>query len=122
MISKSEFVKIINTIKDYQEKEEKLTKYLHEFFMDGHSVVDFCSELVDIIVKLLAKSISEKEERSLEDDISWFVYENDFGRKGFSICYIIPSTKDKKEYKITSIEEMYDYIVAYLKERNIDKE
>ena len=122
MISKAEFVKIIDTIKDYYEKEEKLTKYLHEFFMDGYSAVDFCSELIDVTIKLLAKNFSEKHEASIEDDISWFVYENDFGKKEFSIRYIIPSTKDKKEYKITSIEEMYDYIVAYLKERNTDKE
>ena len=117
MITKKEFIETIDIIKEYYEKEEKLTKYLHEFLMDGHSVVSFVGELTDITIKLLAKNISEKDKQSLEDDINWFIYENDFGEKEWSICYIIPSTKDKKEYKITSIEKMYDYIVEmYLKD------
>lgn len=121
MISKSEFVKIINNIKDYHEKEEKLTKYLHEFFMNGHSVVDFGSELIYTIVKLLAKNISEKYDVFIEDDINWFVYENKFGKNKLSIYYTLGDGV-KKKYKITSTEKMYDYIVAYLKERNTDKE
>ena len=121
MISKSEFVKIINNIKDYHEKEEKLTKYLHEFFMNGHSVVDFGSELIYTIVKLLAKNISEKYETPLKVTINWFIYENDFGKNKLSI-YDILKDGTQKEYKITSVEKLYAHIVAYLKERNTDKE
>jgi hypothetical protein len=115
MISKTDFVRAINAIKSYWANEEKLTKYLHEFFMDGHSVVDFGNELTNTIVKLLAKNISEKHEVSIKDYIEWFIYENDFGKRKLSIYHTLEEGTEK-EHKITSTEKMYDYIVKYLRD------
>ena len=57
MVTKEEFVDIILLIRKYQEKEEKLTKYLHEFLMDGHSAVNFTGKLQNSLLNLLAKNI-----------------------------------------------------------------
>lgn len=111
MVTKEEFIDIILLIRKYQEKEEKLTKYLHEFLMDGHSVVNFTGKLQSTLLNLLAKNISEKHATSILQDIETFIYEYLFSNKPLEISYV--ENGIKKEYKINAIDELYDFIQEF---------
>lgn len=108
MITKEEFIKTIDVIKDHYEKEEKLTKYLHEFFMDGHSVVEFGGGLINKITELLAKNMSEKYWEIIVNDIEYFIYGCDFGDKPFVVS--IKKDTTTKDYYLDSSSKLYDYI------------
>lgn len=111
MVTKEEFIDVILLIRKYQEKEEKLTKYLHEFLMDGHSVVNFTGKLQSALLNLLAKNISEKYAAHILHDIETFTYEYLFSNEPFEIsCF---ENGIKKEYKINAIDELYDFIQEF---------
>lgn len=112
MITKEEFIEAIDIIKDHYEKEEKLTKYLHEFFMDGHSVVGFGGRLVDKIIELLAKNISEKYWKTIFNDIEYFMYNCNFGGNPNTIS--IKKDTTTKDYYLDSSSKLYDYIIDYI--------
>ncbi len=111
MVTKEEFIDIVLLIKKYQEKEEKLTKYLHEFLMNGHSVVNFTGKLQNTLLNLLAKNISEKYATNILQDIETFIYEHLFSNKPLEISCV--ENGIKKEYKINAIDELYDFIQEF---------
>jgi len=111
MVTKEEFTNIILVVKEYYKKEEKLTKYLHEFLMDGHSIVNFTGKLRNTLLNLLAKNFSEKYAANILQDIETFIYEYLFSNKTFKINYT--ENGIKKEYKINAIDELYDFIQEF---------
>lgn len=114
MLCKEEFIKTIDVIKEYYEKEEKLTKYLHEFLMNGYSVVNFGNELISKIIELLAKSMSEKHWEEIINNIEHFMYDYNFGDKP-SVVSVKKDTTIKTYYLISS-SVLYDYIMDYLED------
>ena len=98
MVTKEEFTNIILVVKEYYKKEEKLTKYLHEFLMDGHSIVNFTGKLRNTLLNLLAKNFSEKYAANILQDMETFIYEYLFSNKTFKINYT--ENGIKKEYKM----------------------
>lgn len=114
MITKKEFIETIDIIKEYYEEEEKLTGYLHEFFMDGHSVVNFGNELINKIIELLAKSMSEKHWEQIVNDIELFMYDYNFG--GNPSVVSIKKDTTTKDYYLDSSSVLYDYIMDYLED------
>ncbi len=114
MITREEFVKTIDIIKEYYDKEEKLTEYLHEFFMDGHSIVNFGNELIHKITELLAKSISEEHWETIVNNIEHFICEVILGGNPF----IVRIDKDTiiKDYYLDSSSTLYDYVMDYLED------
>lgn len=114
MITKEEFIKTIDIIKEYYEKEEKLTGYLHEFFMDGHSVVDFCNKLIDEIIELLAKSMSKKHWGKIVNNIEHFMYDYNFGDKPSVVS--VKKDTTTKDYYLDSSSKLYDYIIDYVED------
>lgn len=111
MVTKEEFTNIILVVKEYYKKEEKLTKYLHEFLMDGHSIVNFTGKLRNTLLNLLAKNFSEKYAANILQDMETFIYEYLFSNKTFKINYT--ENGIKKEYKINAIDELYDFIQEF---------
>ncbi len=111
MVTKEEFTNIILVVKEYYKKEEKLTKYLHEFLMDGHSIVNFTGKLRNTLLNLLAKNFSEKYAANILQDIETFTYEYLFSNKTLEINYT--ENGIKKEYKINAIDELYDFIQEF---------
>lgn len=112
MLSKQEFLEVLDTIAEYHKKEEKLTKDLHEFFMDGHSVVSFTGKLEELLLKHLCLNISEDNYYDIYDSLSLFVYQNEFGKVPYELIW---HKKDgtTKDYSIKSSSEMYDWIIEF---------
>jgi len=114
MISKKDFIEALDTIAEYQKKEEKLTKDLHEFLMNGHSVVSFTGKLQDILLKQISQRISEDDWQSVYDNLTLFAYEYDFGKIPYELIWH-KKDETEKSYDIKSSEEMYDWLVEFFR-------
>lgn len=104
-ISKEEFCKIMEQLKEYQDKYDKICGALG-------AVVDI-GDLSDIVIKLLEKLMNVpvyKAENGIYEgsDISYFMYEIDFGRAWTpdSITEI-----DGTPIDISTAEKLYDYLL-----------
>lgn len=111
-ISLKEFKAFIETIETYTEKEIEMCKFLHKYFMDGHSVVNFTSYYANALIKSMAISFANKTKdvECIEDDICYFIYECNFGKDVREISLIDKKSKIKKSWKIDSIKSFYKYI------------
>lgn len=107
LISKQTFVKIINTMRDREDLVIKLNDIireyrttLHEDFLDGNALIiggeDEIVELLEILMKDTC------------GDISYFMWEIDFGRDYEPGCI----TQDGEDIDISSADKLYDYLVS----------
>jgi hypothetical protein len=111
MITLDEFKLVIQAIEKQIEKDDKLTDFLMNGYLDGlNPVPTFSHESVDMLIKLLAYQFegSVVFDKKHDDWIGWFIYENDFGKKKLS-CSI-----DKKEYVIENIESFYGFLIIFV--------
>lgn len=98
-MEKKEFEKFMNIIKKLDEKSVQL--------MDAG--IDLESDIIKNISESISLIIDYLNERwgSTCDDIGWFIYENEWGKKNFSITIEKPI---KKEFVIKSMDDMYNYL------------
>lgn len=110
MVSKEEFVKIINRLRDYSDLQDKInglfSKDINNAEMDFMNAGSICIGHETVVVKLL-------EDMFDDDIISWWIYECDYGRT-FSIGDL--EVKDKK-IDLTSADKLYDYLVKEREEK-----
>lgn len=113
MISKEKFVEYINFLKSLDEKEGKLNESLEGAF--GRENVgnlfiyaDIHPKFVEMLCDLM--EIEHNSDVHYGDDISYFVYELDYGRYKDSNKAIEES--DGTVIDLSSAEKLYDYIVA----------
>lgn len=113
MISKKKFVEYIDFLKSLDEKEGKLNKDLEEVF--GRENIgsvfiyaDIHPKLVEMLCDLM--EIEHNSDIHYGDDISYFVYELDYGKYKDSKEAI--TEIDGKVIDLSSAEKLYDYIVA----------
>ncbi len=110
MLSKEEFVNIIDTLRKYDEREEKLCKAMNEISPDF--IVDFypLSEYKTIIIRLLEKEMNaEQLDEVYGSDIQYFIYDLDYGIKWKPDSII---GKDGTSIDISTAEKLYDYLLA----------
>lgn len=106
-MNKNEFVLEMQHLKTLIDERDKIINSMREMgFRVESPIFDILYKYENALIKNIAKRAGEELESSW---CEWFVFENDFGDKGFE-AYI----KDKK-YKITSVEELYDFINLYYK-------
>lgn len=107
LISKQTFVKIINTMRDREDLVIKLNDIIREYrvtlredFLDGNALIiggeDEIVELLEILMKDTC------------GDISYFMWEIDFGRDYEPGCI----TQDGEDIDISSADKLYDYLVS----------
>ena len=105
MITKQEFVDIINRLKDYNDLQNKIDKLFEENIdnreMDFMNAGSICIGHETIVVKLLENMFNDK------DTISWWIYECNYGRD-FSLGDL---EVDGVEIDLTTAEKLYDYLV-----------
>ena len=105
MITKQEFVDIINRLKDYNDLQNKIDKLFEENKdnreMDFMNAGSICIGHETIVVKLLENMFNDK------DTISWWIYECNYGRD-FSLGDL---EVDGVEIDLTTAEKLYDYLV-----------
>lgn len=106
MITKQEFVNIINRLRDYNDLQNKIQKLFRDNidnqemeFMNAGSI---CVGHETIVVKLLENMFNDT------DILSWWIYELDYG-KYFSIGDL---EDNGKQIDLTTPEKLYDYLIS----------
>lgn len=110
MISKKQFVKIINKMKatddfvdEVNDKSRKLRGILDDSFLDFFDGNGLFVAHSDIVVQLLENMFNDN------DMISYWIYELDYGRKYEDGCV---EDFDGNNIDISTVEKLYDYLVA----------
>ena len=106
MITKEQFVEIINRLKETDDIKNKVNSIIRE--SRDSAIADFteagslmiCHK--DIVVKLLENMFNDT------DTISWWLYDRDYGRK-FKIGDIVYDNGYKPN--LTTAEKLYDYLI-----------
>lgn len=94
------FYKAIENIKRFIQEQDKLNSVLQAISPTGTGVVEIGNEFIDNYIDLIELAIGH--EYGL---VSWFVIDNEFGQKNMIV------TLDRKEYVISSIRDIYDFIM-----------
>ena len=106
LISKKEFVSIINTIRDRNDLVAKIDDICLEYRTLLKDDLPYSGSMIlggeEEILKLL-----ESLMKDTCGDISWFMWEVDFGRR-FVMGYY---TDNGKDIDLSSAEKLYDYLV-----------
>ena len=110
MISKENLEKYINSIKKGHEMEEDLNSFIRKHSDGGWIIFDSFSELEDCIVELIANSISPQERECIIDDISYYIYDLEYGTKWEKGMI---TAKDGTDIPMSNIIELYEYLVRY---------
>lgn len=98
MLSLKEFKKGIAVIKELHEKRDKIDK-IFSSIMDGYPIFTLFDKAEDVHLEFLKELMGGDE----SDWISWFVYENDFGKSKFTISY------DGNTHIIDTVEKLYNH-------------
>lgn len=111
MITKKEFIEIINRLKDTRNTIENINNILRNCrdtveadFVDGAGLM-ICHE--DLVVKLLDNMFNT-------DDVEWWIYETDYGQ-----AFNVGDLKIERDGKIvtpdiSTAEKLYDYLIKNL--------
>lgn len=92
----------ITALKKQRGKEESWQKTFNEMF-DGHFVSQYSTELECAIIKMLEIAYNDQTQT-----ISWWVYEQDFGKK----CKEKPAMWDKEgAVNLRNIDELYAFLI-----------
>lgn len=113
MISKQEFVNIINRLRNYNDLQNKIDELFEENidnremdFMDAGSI---CIGHETIVVRLLENMFNDK------GTISWWLYECDYGRD-FSLGDL---EDNGVEIDLSTPEKLYDYLIEEMEEKDV---
>lgn len=88
----------INNLQKFLEEQEKLGAVLEIISPTSTGVVEFGGYFIDAYINILEKSFGDNF-----NWVSWFVFENDFGRKGMEA----KGSADKKLTKIKTVKQLY---------------
>lgn len=108
MISKKEFVEIIERLKNYNDLQDKIDDLFKNNIdnkeMDFMNAGSICIGHESVVVYLL--------ERMFDTDmISYFIYELDYGKKYKAGCVL---DENMNEIDLSTAEKLYDYLIKSL--------
>lgn len=116
MISKEQFVTIINKMKavddfvnEVNDKSRQLRETLDDSFLDFFEGNSLFVAHSDIVVQLLENMFNDN------DMISYWIYELNYGRKYEDGCV---QDCDGNNIDISTVEKLYDYLVGEMEEKN----
>lgn len=115
MISKKEFVDIINRLKevnDFVDNTNDNARKLHDVIVSDFFNASSLMISHETIVVQLLKNIFNLQD---DDTLTWWLYEKDYGRK-FKIGDF---TIDEVNIDLTTTEKLYDYLVEVWKNEQI---
>lgn len=105
MITKKKFVSIIERMRDLNDLQDQINELIRN--SKESMVLDFTESagimitMEDVIVDLLEETMDDKYE-----DISYFIYELDYGREYEPGCI----SQDGKHLDFSCAESLYDYL------------
>ena len=107
MITKKQFVKIINKLKkvnDFVNKTNDEARELDDAIMsDFYNTMSLSISHENIVVELLENMFNDT------DLIGWWLYERDYGREEGTVIW-----EDDKEIDLSTAEKLYDYLIKEL--------
>lgn len=113
MISKIEFVEIINRLRAYDDLQKEINNLFIQNIdnqeMDFMNAGSICIGHETIVVRLLENMFKDK------DMISWWLYECDYGR-AFKIGDLVEV--DGASIDLSTPEKLYDYLIKEMEENN----
>ena len=80
MLTVREFEKAINSLQEFFNEQKKLDAVLKVISPSGTGICEFGNHFVDRYIHLLSLAVNDQS-----DWVSWYVFENDFGRKKLSV-------------------------------------
>lgn len=114
MITKQEFINIINRLRDYNDLQNKIDDLFKDNienrerdFMNAGSI---CIGHETIVVKLLEDIFNDK------GTISWLLYECNYGRD-FSLGNL---EDNEVEIDLSIPEKLYDYLIKEMEEKDYE--
>ena len=115
MITKQEFVKIINRLRDYNNLQDKIQELFKDNIdnqeMDFMNAGSICVGHETIVVKLLENMFNDRGNL-----ISWWLYEQDYGRS-VNIDDVFDE-EIEKFVDLTTPEKLYDYLIKEMEENS----
>jgi len=106
MISKQEFIDIINKLKEVRdfvdEVNTKARKLNDAIMSDFYNSSSLSISHENIVVRLLENMFNDK------DIISWWIYELDYGRKYIKGCF---QDANGLDIDVSTAEKLYDYLI-----------
>ena len=108
MIKKEMFIKFMETLQKFDEAEEEISNVTKYFL----NLVEFdeLQNLIDCFTKLLAYCVKASYDPHVGDDLSYFIYDMDWGKK-FDEFHIIREGETEPVPMITN-EELWKYFVG----------
>lgn len=107
MLSKEEFIKIIDTLKDTDKGFDKACEHLQGLWFDMNEY-----RLKDLVLTLLEKCMGIKPDPKWGSVISWWVYEREYGTRRPEIS-LTDNGKITKTFYLDTAEKLYDYIIEH---------
>ena len=113
MITKKEFVNIINRLRNYNDLQNKIDELFENSIdnkeMDFMNAGSICIGHETIVVRLLENIFNDK------GTISWWLYECDYGRD-FSLGDL---EDNGVEIDLSTPEKLYDYLKKEMEEKDV---
>ena len=103
MITKDEFVAIVNEIEQVHKYSDSLNTFFHKNNVQGYLFQPNCTETALRLLHLIFKS------EDTDEWISYFCYELDFGRK---YKEGIVKDKDGADIKLQTAEDLYELLIS----------
>lgn len=97
MISKVDFCKSIDKIKEFNELFKKVNDLFRPYDFMSIDIMEYES----LAISILGKAMED------EDTLCWWIYEEDFGKRCNEGCLEV----DGKSVDVSSPEKLYDFFV-----------
>ena len=108
MITKEEFVKSLNKLKEQSDIDHQFNYHMEQAFPGSHAPI-YHNVLWELSVHLLELSVKDDEKF-----VSWWIFETDFGKRE-----IVNSLRVNDEpVDISTPEKLYDFLVEPFKKQN----
>ena len=91
-----------NNLKEFIKEQDKLDAVLKVISPSSTCVCEFGNKFIDDYIKVVEIALGDEF-----NWFSWFVFENDMGKKELS------ATNNEKEYTIKSIEDLYNFLTLF---------
>ena len=120
MLSYEQVKKHMDFWKEYKDKQDKWDEALNKYNKDFLELAGMTMPFTEQIEILLAESMADnREEKIVLEEITWWIYETDFGRKKdmTKVFIPIPGKKKEKTVFLTDTKQFYLYLVSFIEER-----
>lgn len=108
MITKTNFIKIINAIIEQDKQDDKTGDAITSILDQSHYPAIFSTPLTQTLISILNNEVGGIEgDKNIGDDISYWLYEAKCG-KHFDKVWV-----EGKEISIKTPSDLYDYLYKY---------